>query len=63
MKFEWEMIFATSFSNGEGQKTYRAKVSGGWIVRHYQWDIEFHQIQNSMVFVPDRGHMWEIDKE
>jgi len=63
MKFEWEIIFSTQFSTGEGQKTYRAKTTGGWIVRHYQWDIQFRQIENSMVFVPDPEHNWEIDKE
>lgn len=34
------------------EATYRAKVIGGWIVYHFE----------SMVFIPDPEHNWEIDQ-
>lgn len=60
MNFEWEEI--EDLGRNHYDATFRAKVVGGWIVRH------FHQLMDenngipssSMVFVPDAGHTWEI---
>ena len=62
MKFEWELI--DDASNEYWNCSFRAKVHGGWIVRH------FHQLSDddaltpssSMVFVPDIYHDWRIEK-
>lgn len=65
MKFEWEKI-----GGGEefSSSTYRIKVFGGWLVNNLT-TIETHYkdgrqltVTESMVFVPDPEHKWEIDK-
>lgn len=49
IEFKWESM---------GDSTWRAKVIGGWIVAHIiEGDKEF---TNSMVFIPDPKHEWEI---
>ena len=70
MKFEWEDIYTSedAFSN-IFMETFRAKVIGGWIVSHQiLLDEEkkecldgWSNAHNSMVFVPDPDHEWEID--
>lgn len=60
MIFEWESI---SFFRGRNATalTGRAKVFGGWIVRNNTVDsISDKFISESMVFVPDPKHAWEI---
>lgn len=34
IKFEWEMIYDDEVSNNSFSNTYRAKVIGGWVLRH-----------------------------
>ncbi len=46
INFDWECLLGT---------TYRAKVIGGWIVRNEEFERS-----ESMVFVPDPNHQWEI---
>ncbi len=44
MLFKWQRI---------GLNTHRAKVEGGWIVKHGK----------SMVFLPDEYHAWSLEDE
>lgn len=86
MKFQWELIW----DNNEikiaqyFEATYRAKIFGGWLIRHetccdYQYqnhgcdnndyaakdlyvDEEGYQkIKNTISFIPDSNHEWEVD--
>jgi len=52
IKFEWEYI---------GGLTSRAKVIGGWIINHR--DTFEQGYGESMVFVSDPNHKWEIENE
>lgn len=47
MKIEWELI---------GKNTYRAKVIGGWVLNHF--GEVYESAAESMVFIPDPGHIW-----
>ena len=58
--FEWEEL-----DDREGRQVYRAKVIGGWIIHSLNYDDiackEYNLGQcESMVFVPDPNHEWEI---
>lgn len=57
MKFSWEEI-----NSLDSYKTYRAKVFGGWIVS-LEIRIGMYYKNESLVFVPDPEHKWEIDNE
>lgn len=66
MKFEWERIGG---SNDNLSATYRVRIFGGWLVNNYTM-IETGNCgekgnermgAESMVFVPDQDHLWEID--
>ena len=50
MKFKWEEI---------ANRTFRAKVIGGWIISNEMYRDS--NITSSMVFVPDSLHKWEIE--
>ena len=58
MKFNWEVL-----QSYDGEEVYvwtqRAKVIGGWIVKHLWGNTE--GVTSSMVFVPDIHHDWKID--
>lgn len=57
IKFEWEEIF----SSPDGRNfTYRAKVFGGWIISSYTYATTPAE---SMVFIPDPNHEWEIEND
>lgn len=62
MKFEWEEIYsfydADEYTSDE--ITFRAKVPGGWLVRHARW-FEPTILEN-MIFIADPEHKWEIEK-
>lgn len=61
MKFVWEQIFSN-----EGNSTERAKVFGGWIVRHICWDDYVNDTatqSESMVFIADQKYEWAINQE
>lgn len=79
MKFDWVLIYDNSHLKQCAfyEATYRAKVKGGWLVRHevltdYQCPIEsenryvdeegFQNVNNVMAFVADPNHEWEIDE-
>lgn len=47
--FEWEEV---------SRNTWRAKVHGGWIVKHMSMTTD---MQAGMIFVPDSIHEWEIE--
>lgn len=56
IEFKWETI-----KNLLHTKTYRAKVFGGWIVNDICVCGESNKIIcQSMVFIPDNNHEWEI---
>lgn len=55
MKFEWKLIHIDSY---ETECTHRAKVIGGWIVRHENPDGYM-----SIVFIPDQKHNWLIENQ
>jgi len=56
--FRWEQIHVSNFQ----RITERAKVFGGWIV--CDWTaVSGHSGTQSMVFVPDPNHEWEIKDE
>jgi len=70
MRFIWEEI--NSLENRFGNvymETFRAKVIGGWIVRQQilldtekeEVSEEWANCHNSMVFIPDPNHEWEVD--
>lgn len=80
MKFEWEEISNNSDKKGENwwESTYRAKVIGGWLIRHecaYEYiyhlkkdlthDIEeeWNKRNHSMIFISDPAHLWEIESD
>ena len=54
MKFEWVIIH---YIKSIGWTTYRAKVFGGWLVSNCFDD------NNSMVFIPDQKHEWEVERD
>lgn len=60
MKFEWKQIIFSGDSI-QGNQTTRLKVIDGWIVRHTSWNYDVDMRNESMVFVPDLNHKWEID--
>ena len=45
--------------------TKRMKVSDGWIVRYESYSILylFLGLRNTMVFVPDPEHKWNLEEE
>lgn len=65
MKFEWKEIKTL-----DNDFTQRAKVIGGWIIRASTilagsgFDAgDVPAISESMVFIPDPEHKWEITNE
>jgi hypothetical protein len=62
IKFDWEIIYGVpnlSESDG-GNTTARARVPGGWLVRCLCWCDNNHVQSESMIFLPDKKHEWEI---
>jgi hypothetical protein len=68
IEFVWEKISSTRAESG-CDVTIRSKVMGGWLVRSIAdkalcvsktGDISIANSQ-SMVFVPDPNHEWEIE--
>jgi hypothetical protein len=75
IKFKWEEIENNDYEQDSSrQLTHRAKVIGGWIIRHetktdYKYmddsvdgvDVEGYQtITNDLIFISDPNHEWEI---
>lgn len=65
MKFEWETLNSYN-GNSEGESIRRVKVFGGWIVRNntisYRLIGQQTTLSESMVFVPDPNHDWEVEE-
>lgn len=79
IKFEWEEIDNNNEQKEQNwwEATYRAKVIGGWLVRHecaheyifYSSEDENHDVGEewakrfyTMIFIPDIDHKWEISE-
>ena len=56
IKFKWEKIVSGSLN-----EVRRAKVFRGWIVHSY--DSASEGLSESMIFVLDPNHEWEIDQD
>ena len=57
IKFEWEEM---------SQSVRRAKVIGGWIIQSLWSECGGDNsvaLAESMVFIPDPEHLWEIEQE
>lgn len=54
IKFKWEILVSENY-----RSTCRAKVMGGWLVRHIELSGDEGE-SLSMVFVADPEHKWEI---
>lgn len=54
IKFEWEEI---SFG------VHRAKVINGWIISSRSYNHDGIVISESMTFIPDLEHKWEIEND
>jgi hypothetical protein len=59
MKFEWEIIKYVKDESKILDMHFRAKVINGWIYRI----VSFERKTESLVFIPDAKHEWEINKE
>lgn len=59
MKFEWEEL-VEDYNDGGGFITCRAKVWDGWLVKNLVWDNNHKTQSESMQFVPDEDHEWDI---
>lgn len=57
---EWENITKTVISDKFSRYVDRLKVSGGWLVNSATTYKE-SQVCESMCFVPDPEHKWEIE--
>ena len=58
IEWEWEVL-----NDHPASATKRAKVIGGWLVVHqtyYDLGSQKARLSESMSFVPDREHFWEI---
>lgn len=69
IKFESEIIFEKkngnkSNSNTSAASISRRKIIGGWIIKSLTIFRHNKEISSSesMVFVPDANHEWEIEK-
>jgi hypothetical protein len=60
MVFEWEQIEST-YATEAGFLTERAQVIGGWLVKNLTWDNQYHVQSESMCFVRDANHDWDIE--
>ena len=64
MKFDWKQIYRCD-NHFEGDFIERAKVIGGWLVKHTRYWFKnnmYNEVQ-SMNFIADEFHRWEIDKQ
>lgn len=61
--FKWEDIYQAESPMIYYFHTIRAKVPGGWLVRNWDMTTKFEQVctTESMVFISDPNHEWEIE--
>lgn len=63
-KFKWEKIDDESYNYGadnefrNSDRTYRAKVIGGWLIKSEYLDKDNSAV--SLVFVSDPNHTWTL---
>ena len=56
----WERI-AYNGTNHIGNRTYRMKIFGGWLVTEEKWSYgQSRSVSTSITFVPDKYHEWRI---
>jgi hypothetical protein len=55
IEFKWEKIHIDEHSHSS-----RAKVIGGWIIHTLTESPINNIISESMIFIPDQNHEWEI---
>lgn len=80
MKFEWEEISNNGENKAESwwEADYRAKVVGGWLVRHevcheytyygdddvaHDCSEEWAKRNNTVTFISDPEHVWVITEK
>lgn len=51
MQWQWEQL---------DERTQRAQVIGGWVLRTIDFDSKLKLLSCSTVFIPDRDHEWHI---
>lgn len=56
----WEQIYASEYRTHISMQFYRAKVFGGWLIHSITIDDKT-PISESMSFVPDDNHVWQIE--
>jgi len=57
--FEWENIYEKTINSTHFAFTGRAKVLGGWIINNRT--CAGSRGHESMVFIPDEKHEWELE--
>src|SRR5437763_1647237 len=62
-QFEWEVLVNHHDSPSGGFNTLRAKVFGGWVLKHMCWCNENNVQSESSVFIPDPNHEWEFSDD
>lgn len=58
--FKWQRLQAGKKNDTESY-TNRVKVIGGWILHSFSWR-ETGSCSESMQFIPDAFHQWEIEE-
>ena len=63
MNFVWECLHDYA---DDTQGSFRARVFGGWVLKEYIiYDVDSayseQRMVQSMVFIPDPNHEWEIE--
>ena len=58
MKLQWEFV-----SQDDATLTERLSVQDGWLVRVLIMSQHDKVLELDMVFVPDAGHVWEIEND
>lgn len=64
MKFEWENIYSKGCEENDAELTERAKVPGGWLIKHHIWIKDKNKneaIAVSTSFIPDIKHAWSLE--
>ena len=65
MKITWEVIHEKIFERHHGsfgERTSRAKVFGGWLIKNETWDYTNENnpvLSESMAFISDDFHKWK----
>lgn len=60
IEWQWEILDNHDDGVGNSSTTSRCKVIGGWLTHHAF--MKKNAMSESMTFVPDRDHEWEIAK-